>query len=109
MALGNSIENSINSPWMMWSLIRGGTGGIDVRVFVGCTGIGGSNDWTVVVGCTKVGGNNDWTVVVGCTHTGAVENSICSEAAGSISSASAGLLAGTSLIMVMAERVPLLC
>ena len=69
---------------MMWSLICGETGEVDVRVFVDYTGVGGSNDWTVVVGCTKVGGNNDWTVVVGCTHTGTVENSLCSEAAESI-------------------------
>ena len=37
MALGNKLVNSINSPRITRSLIRGGTGGSDDWMAVGCT------------------------------------------------------------------------
>ena len=75
-----------------------------ITVF-GCTGVGSNNDWTVIVDCKRVGGDNDWTIVVGCTCNEAVENLICSEAAESISSASAGLLAEISSPMYILHKL----
>ena len=99
MALGNSVENSINSPWMMQSLIHGETGGSDVCVLV----CGSNNNWTVVVGCMCTGA----VLLVVLVIAGRLEVDICSEVAESISSASDGLFAGISV--TIAEGVLSLC
>ena len=103
MALGNSVENSINSPWMMQCLIRSGTGGSDVCAVVCCTSVGSNNDWTVVVGCTCTGA----MLLVVLVIAGRLGVDICSEAAESISSALDGLFVGISVMVV--EGVLPLC
>jgi len=40
MALGSKLAKSMNSPWMIWSLICGGTGGNDDLVTIVCTSVG---------------------------------------------------------------------
>ena len=62
MALGNSVENSINSPWMMQSLMCGGTVGSGLP----CTGA---------------------VLLVVLVKAGRLVVNICSEAAESILSA----------------------
>ena len=44
MALGSKLEKSINSPRMMRSLMRGGTGGNDDWTTVGWIGVGTDAD-----------------------------------------------------------------
>ena len=50
MALGNNEENSMNSPRIIRSLIRGGTGGNDDCMVGDCIRVGSGTDWTVVGG-----------------------------------------------------------
>ena len=87
----------------MRSLIRGGIGGSDVCVVVCCTGVGCNNGWTVIVGCTCTGAV--LLVVLAIAERLGID--ICSEAAESISSASDGLVAGISAMVV--EGVLSLC
>ena len=53
MGLGNKLVNLIDSPWITWSLIRGGTGGSDDWMAVGCTCVCPEVD--CVIGCMCIG------------------------------------------------------
>ena len=48
MALDNKLENSMNSPQIMRSLLQGGTGCNDNWVVEECIWVGSDTDWTAV-------------------------------------------------------------
>ena len=54
MALDNKLVNSIDLPWITRSLIRGGTGGSDDWMAVGCTCVCPEIDY-VMIRCMCIG------------------------------------------------------